>query len=360
MFEENIFGLVPKKDLLDIGYDVTRPNEPADQLFGDIKTDNLLAYWETMSSEYNLPVMAQYHAFDTVTRKTIRRPIDTKNIEKGLIKVKIPTTERLQQLLDRGVVAQTALEKRVLDDGFTVSEEVFTRSKVAKNEVLATGKMTIKENNLDITIDYGVPQDNVNLTLDFGAGAEKPLFEQMEDLLAAAVAKGVTLNGIYTSKAMLSAMRKDSSFQKAVNGYVMDGQILRESAFKAFLNEELGINRVITNDYQYSLPLTEGSDGRPVTSARRFYPVDKITFFAGDGKIGDGLWGDPPTVRANNFMAGATDAAASNVSPYVYVSQYVEDDPVIVWTKAEGLFVPALFNPTALFIATKTATPLNA
>ena len=90
MFEENIFGLVPKKDLLDIGYDVTRQNEPADRLFGDVKTDNLLAYWETMSSEYNLPVMAQYHAFDTVTRKTIRRPIDTKNIEKGLTKGKTP------------------------------------------------------------------------------------------------------------------------------------------------------------------------------------------------------------------------------------------------------------------------------
>lgn len=360
MFEENIFGLVSKKDLLDIGYDVTRPNEPADQLFGDIKTDNILAYWETMSSEYNLPVMAQYHAFDTVTRKTIRRPIDTKNIEKGLIKVKIPTTERLQQLLDRGVNSQTALEKRVLDDGFTVSEEVFTRSKVSKNEVLATGKLTIKENNLDITIDYGVPQENTNLTLDFGAGSEKPLFEQMEDLIKFASDRGVKINGIYTSKAMLNAMRKDSSFQKAVNGYVMDGQILRKSAFNAFMNDELEINRIIVNDYQYSLPLTEGSNGRPVTNARRYYPVDKITFFAGDGKIGDGLWGDPPTVRANKFMAGATNAEASESSPYVFVSQYVEDDPVIVWTKAEGLFVPALFNPTALFIATKTATPLNA
>ena len=56
-------------------------------------------------------------------------------------------------------------------------------------------------------------------------------------------------------------------------------------------------------------------------------------------------------------MAGATNAEASQSSPYVYVSQYVENDPVIVWTKAEGLFVPALYNPTALFIATKTATP---
>lgn len=357
MFEENILGMVSKKDLLQIGYDVTRQNEPADQLFGDVKTENLLAYWETMSSEFNLPVMAQFHAFDTVTQKTMRRPIDSKNVEKGLIKVKIPTSERLQALIDRGVTSQTELEKRVFNDGFTVSEEVFTRSKVAKNEVLATGKMSIKENNLDITIDFGVPQENTQLALDFGAGAEKPVLEQLYDLIAAATAKGAIITGIYTSKAMLGKLRKDGSMQKAVNGYVMDGQLLRESALREFMNEEFGIARIITNDNHYSLPLTEGSDGRPVTDSRRFYPENKITFFAGDGKIGDGIWGDPPTVRAEKFMAGASNATASESSPYVYVSQYKEDDPVIVWTKAEGLFVPAIYNPTGLFIATAANTP---
>jgi len=357
MFEENVFGMVPKKDLLQIGFDVFRENEPSDQLFGDIKTDNLLAYWETMSSEYNLPVMAQYHAFDTVTRKTMRRPIDTKNIEKGLIKVKIPTTERLQALIDRGVTMEEALKKYVLNDGFIVSEEVFTRSKVAKNEVLATGQMTIIENNLNITIDYGVPQANTQKTLDFGAGASKTLLEQIEELIGEARDNGVILNGIYTSRAMVSAMRKDSSLQMAANGYVMNGQLLRDAALKAFLSEEFGITRILTNDAQYSLPLTEGSDGRPVVNGRRFYPEDRITFFSGTGKIGDGIWGDPPTVRAEKFMAGAGGATASENSPYVYVSQYAEDDPKIVWTKAEGLFVPAIYNPKALYIATKTATP---
>ena len=353
MFEENILGLVQKKDLLQIGYDVTRQSEPADQLFGDVKTENLLAYWETMSSEYNLPVMAQYHAFDTETRKTLRRPIDTKNIEKGLIKVKIPTSERLNALLDRGVTTETELKKRVYNDGFIVSEEVFTRSKVSKNEVLATGKMTIKENNLDITIDFGVPQENTGLTLDFGAGAAKPVIEQLYDLIQGARDKGVILTGIYTSGSMLGKLRKDSSLQKAVNGYVMDGQLLREAALRAFLQDEFGLGRIITNDNIYSLPLTEGTDGRPVTHPHRYYPVDKVTFFAGNGKIGDGIWGDPPTVKAQKF----TNPQTSEVSPYVYVSQYVENDPVIVWTKAEGLFVPAIYDPTSLFIATAANTP---
>ena len=353
MFEENIFGLVPKKDLLDIGYDVSRPNEPADQLFGDIKTDNLLAYWETMSSEYNLPVMAQYHAFDTVTRKTIRRPIDTKNIEKGLIKVKIPTTERLQQLLDRGVVAQTALEKRVLDDGFTVSEEVFTRSKVAKNEVLATGKFTIHENNLNLTVDYGVPAGNVSKTLDFGAGAASPLDEQLLALTEEAKAAGKPITGIYTSGAMIAKLRKNAALQAVINGSTMVGKLIRRADLLDYLADEFGITRVLEQDGHYSLPLTMGDNGRPVATSERYYPIDRISFFHADNKLGDGLWGDPPEVSAARFM----EVSGSEVSPYVYVSQYAEDDPAVTWTKASGLFIPVLYNPTGLYTADVISTP---
>ena len=53
-FEENIFGLVAKKDLLQIGYDVTRPNDPVDQLIDDDKTDNLIAEWESLAAEYGI------------------------------------------------------------------------------------------------------------------------------------------------------------------------------------------------------------------------------------------------------------------------------------------------------------------
>ena len=174
-FEENIFGLVAKKDLLEIGYDVTRPNDPVDQLIDDDKTDNLIAEWETIAAEYGVPVMAQFHAFDVEAQKTLRIPIDTHNIEKGLIKVKIDQSERLRALMGRGVTGEEALYNKVLNDAYNLSEEVFTRSKVAKNELLATGKITIRENNLNLTVDYGVPAENTGLVLDFGAGAAKPI-----------------------------------------------------------------------------------------------------------------------------------------------------------------------------------------
>ena len=65
-WEENVFGRVEQKDWIDVGSLVpTRPNDPIDGLFGDVKTDNIMASWETLASQYQIPMMAQFHGFDT-------------------------------------------------------------------------------------------------------------------------------------------------------------------------------------------------------------------------------------------------------------------------------------------------------
>ena len=355
-FENNIFGLVSPKDLLQIGHDVYRPNDPVDQLIDDDRTDNLIAEWESLAAEYNIPVMAQFHSFDVESRKTIRRPIDIHNIEKGLIKVKIDQSERLRALMGRGVTKEDALYNKVLNDAYNLSEEVFTRSKVAKNELLATGKITIKENGLNLTVDYGVPAANVQKTLDFGAGAAKPLDEQLLDLKQEAADNGAPITGIYTSSEMINALRKNATLQAVINGSSLVGKLIPNEALKAYLNDELGIARVLVNDLLYSTPLTMGDDGRPVVHKQRYYPKNKITFFSANNKIGRGLWGDPPEVTAKKYM----EVSQSDVSPYVYVTQYAENDPAVIWTKASGLFMPVLFNPDSLYVAAATNTPLSA
>ncbi len=351
-FENNIFGMIPAEAWLQVGFDVTRPDDPIDQLFGDIRTENLIAYWESIAAEYNIPVMAQFHAFDTEAQKTLRIPVDAHNVEKGLIKVKIDQSERLRALMDRGVTRNSELMQRVLRDGYNLAEQVFTRSKVAKNELIATGKITIKENNLDLTVDYGVPSGNLNKTIDFGPGATTPVDEQLLALKETANAAGVPLNGMYTSEAVLNKFRKNAGIQKAINGANMVGQLVRNADLRAYLADEFGIRRILINDATYSLPLTMGSNGRPVTTSKRYYPANKVSFFHADGKIGDGLWGDPPEVSAARFM----DVSGSEVSPYVYISQYAENDPAVTWTKASALFMPVLYNPNALYVASVIET----
>lgn len=352
-FENGVFGLLPKDVWLNVGFDVARPGDPVDELFGDIKTDNLVAMWESIAAEYNLPVMAQFHAFDVESQKTLRFPVDVHNVEKGLIKVKIDQSERLRALMGRGVNNESALVEKVLNDGYNLAEQVFTRSKVAKNELLATGKITIKENNLDLTVDYGVPAANLTKTIDVGVGATVPLDEQLLALKEDSTADGAPITGMFTSEAVLNSLRKNANIQKAINGAAMVGQLVRNSDLRAYLADEFGIARIFINDATYSLPLTMGSNGRPVVSAKRFYPAARISFFSGNGKIGDGLWGDPPEVTAGKFNTAQTSA----VSPFVYVDQYAEDDPKVIWTKASALFMPVLYNPNALYVASVINTP---
>lgn len=357
LWEDNIYGKVRQEDWLTIGSQVpTRQNDPIDTLFGDEKTDNLVAKWESLASEYSIPVMAQFHGFDTEAKTTFRVPIDTHNIEKGLIKVKINQSERLRALTRTGVVGDQALYDYVMNDGIRLADQVITRTKVAKNELMATGKVTIKENNLELTVDYGVPSSQTAYTLDLSASADIPA--QIQDIIDDARDNGVVITGILTSSRNISKMRKNSSMQTAINGNIGVGATVRNSALAAYLDEEFGITTILTNDDLYGSSAEIGIDGRPSVTTARYFPSDIVTFFATNagGRMGIGLWGDAPEVDAGAFM----NVNGSSVSPYVLISQWMEKDPAVLWTKASGLFMPVLYNPNSLFIAkVQTETPSN-
>lgn len=350
-FVNDILGFIPQSDWLDVGFNVTRPNDPIDGLFGDERTDNLTATWQSIAAEYQVPMMAQFHAFDTIAQKTFRVPVDNHYIEKGLIKVKINQSERMRALLRAGV-RQDALYDYVLNDGIRLADQVVTRSKVAKNELMATGKVTIKENNLDLTVDYGLQDEQVDgMSIDLSTGAD--VFSQIQDVVDAAAAAGVSLNGMMTSRATLSALRRHPSVQTAINGSSSVGAYVRANDLENFLASEFGITQVITNDLSYGAS-ADLTGERPAIQSYRYYPASKITFFAttNNGKLGVGLWGDPPEVDVSNLM----QVSQSGVSPYVYVSQWTEHDPAVLWTKASALFMPVLYNPSSLWIASVVDT----
>lgn len=357
-WEDNVLGFVPNTDWLEIPFQVTRPNDPADVLFNDQKTANLVAEWESIASEYRIPVMAQFHGFDTEAQTTFRVPIDSHNIEKGLIKVKINQSERLRTLLRTGVQGDDALYEYVINDGVRLAEQVVTRTKVAKNELLATGKITIRENNLNLTVDYGVPNAHTTLTLDFGAGATSDVPAQIQAIIDNAANEGVIINGIFTSRAIIGKLRNNAAIQKAINGNVGAGALVRASALNDYLAEEFGITQVLTNDLSYGASASIGANGRPSVVSKRYYPQNKITFFATNvgGRLGTGLWGDSPEADVRQLM----QVSGSTVSPYVWVSQWTEHDPAVLWTKASALFMPVLYSPDSLYIATAAETPARA
>ena len=110
------------------------------------------------------------------------------------------------------------------------------------------------------------------------------------------------------------------------------------AGYHIFHKDGLGINQVITNDMSYGASADLGT-ARPAVSTARYYPADKISFFATNtgGKLGVGLWGDPPEVDAASFFP----VGQSEVSPFVYVMQWMEK------------FMPVLYNPNSLWVATE-------
>lgn len=348
-FENDILGLVSQREWLDVGFQVNRPNDPIDGLLGDVRTDNITAYWQSIAAEYQIPMMAQFHAFDTEANTTFRAPVDNHYIEKGLVKVKINQSERMQALLRSGV-REDQMYDYVVEDGVRLAQQVVTRSKVAKNELMANGNVTIKENNLNLTVDYGVTSSQTAYELDLSANAD--IIGQIQAIIDDATEKGVTLTGVMTSAKNLTKMRGNAGLQKAVNGNIGAGALLRRTELEAFFADEFGLNRIVTNDLTYGADGKIGSDGRPVITTKRYYPQNKVTFFATNpnGQLGVNAWGDPPETNLPGFYP----TNASGESPFVYVTQKMEWDPAVLWTKASGLFIPVLYNPSSLFIATVT------
>ena len=292
--------------------------------------------------------MAQFHGFDTEANKAFRVPIDTHNIEKGLIKQKINQSERLRALTRAGVQGDQRLYDYVMQDGIRLADAVITRTKVAKNELMATGKVTINENNLVLAVDYGVKASRTGYTLDLTQDAD--IASQIQAIIDEATDAGVIINGMMTSNKNLTKMRNNKYLQTAINGNIGAGAQLSRGQLESYFSDEFGIDTIVTNDLRYGASATIGADDRPVIDQKRYYPENKVTFFATNpaGKLGTGLWGDSPEADAAAFYK----VGGSTVSPYVYIMQWMETDPAVLWTKASSLFMPVLYSPDSLFIAT--------
>ena len=356
-FMNGVLGLARPADLLETGMTVSRPNDPLEGLFADIQTDNLVAEWYTIANQYQIPQMAEFHAFDTISQKIEHAPIDEHNVEKGLIKAKRNTSELLRQLLHRGIRDEAELYRLVMEgDVSEVADAVVTRAKVARAELMATGKVTIKENDLNITVDYGVPAANLAHTIDVGKGATDDVLTQLQEIIDAAADQGTELTGMVCSRSFLASLRKNEGIQKAINGTAAEGVLVRNSALIALLADEFGITQVIVDDLQYSEKWDiDAQTGRPVPVKHRYFPKAKVSFFGtvNGMRLGAGLWGAPPEVEIANFA----QVNPSTVNPFVYITQWAEKDPSVIWTKASTLYMPLLFSPESLHVATVTETP---
>ena len=325
----NVLETITEEERLNFSqsFDVKRPGILG-TIFPDTKTQYLKAEYYRLMAGQRLPEVAFVHALDTEAEIGSRPGFEKVLTEKLFIKRKINQSERLQQAIENGVPDDNNLKKFVFDDAANLFEGVVARANVMKGQFLSTGIVKIKENHVDMSIDYGVTSD-AKVTLTDWSKPDADIMGDISKMVAIAEDNGYVVNKALTSLKMINYMRNNTAMQTAVLG-AANKRLLTKQELTNLLMQEYGIT-IDRCDEKYRYRKADGT-----LKTGRYFKEDVFTLYEANanGSFGSGLWGvTPEELEYRQFIQ------VENRS-FVTLSMWATQDPVAVWTKASGMFVP--------------------
>ena len=308
-------------------FNIARPGI-LDTIFPDVKTQYWKAEYYRLMSGQRLPEVAFVHALDAEAEIGTRPGFEKVLTEKMFIKRKINQSERLQQAIENGVPDNEALTNFVFDDAANLFEGVVARANVMKGQLLSTGTVKIKENKVDFPIDYQVPAE-AKIDLADWSKPDSDIMGDIQKMVAVAEDNGYVVNKALTSLKMINYMRNNTAMQTAVLG-AANKRLLTKQELANLLMQEYGIT-VDRCDEKFRYRKADGT-----LKTGRYFKEDVFTLYEAEpnGSFGTGLWG--PTPEENEYRQFIQEENRS----FVTLSMWATPDPVAVWTKASGMFIP--------------------
>lgn len=325
----NVLETITEEERLNFSqsFDVKRPGILG-TIFPDTKTQYLKAEYYRLMAGQRLPEVAFVHALDTEAEIGSRPGFEKVLTEKLFIKRKINQSERLQQAIENGVPDDNNLKKFVFDDAANLFEGVVARANVMKGQFLSTGIVKIKENHVDMSIDYGVTSD-AKVTLTNWSKPDADIMGDIQKMVAIAEDNGYVVNKALTSLKMINYMRNNTTMQTAILG-AANKRLLTKQELTNLLMQEYGIT-IDRCDEKYRYRKADGT-----LKTGRYFKEDVFTLYEANanGSFGSGLWGvTPEELEYRQFIQEENRS-------FVTLSMWATHDPVAVWTKASGMFVP--------------------
>lgn len=320
----SILELFNQKTVLDYTRNREYPTFLGEELFPEIKSDSL--EFEQIKAGSKVPVIASVHAFDTEA-EIGSREAEKNAFELALIKRKIGLTEKEIIALEnpRNAAEQQYLMQRVFNDLDVLVQGVRARVELMRMEVLATGLLTLDENGLKATYDYGVPethQDSVGLWQDDANPLED--LERWCDTLDTAPTRALT------SQKIKRALMHHPKIISAVYGN-SSGRLLSVADFDAFMQSH-GFPVIRSYDQKYKKQLADGS-----YTTGRYFPEDRIVLF-NDDELGQTVYG--PT--AEEIRLTRDPSVETGMVGKVFTTVLEENtDPVSTWKKAVATALPS-------------------
>ena len=307
-------------------------------LFPERKTPSLK--FDQIRGGSRIPIAASVHAFDTEAQIGSRQA-SKETLELTLIKRKMQLKEEDIIALEnpRTQVEQEYLVGQVYNDIDVLVAGVRARIEAMRMEVLATGKITVKENGLDLSVDYHVPTSHQealagsNMWTDASADPLADI-ERWIDALDNVPTRALTSRKVYRTfathpKIVAAIFGKDS------------GRVVSQGDLDAFM-ETHGYPVIRTYDEKYKVQKNDGT-----YTTKKYFAENRFVMF-NDDLLGETLYGPTAEETRLSHDPSVDTSKVGNVLATVYDETR---DPVGTWSKAVATALPSFAAADEVFQA---------
>lgn len=291
--------------------------------------------------------VATYRAFDTEAPIAGRKGTELSFLTPPTVRGQIPPLSRKIRLGEEERLRMDALrtgDKRpiidqIFNDVGRLTRSIQARLELARGQALTTGAVTIAENGVAGSIDFGVPAGNFVVA---------PLTWVDPDALVVDDLLGwmqyyIDLNGqapahFVTSSRIINALLRNNQIRNLAGGLAPVPNIVTPAT----------VNAVLT---AYGLPTPEVYDTQLKVDgvAQRVIPDDKALFLPPKGnQLGRTFYG----VTAEALELQSEGKIVSRQAPGIVAVVEKTFDPVATWTKVAALGLPVISAPSLQMVAT--------
>lgn len=332
---KSVLELFNQKEVLNYLKERKFPAMMGEELFPEVKKQSL--EFEVLTNASKTPVIASIHGFDTES-EIGQREAEKKAIELALIKRKMQLKEKEIIALEspRNDAERQALMKDVYNDFDNLIESVRARVEKMRMDVIANGVITLDENELNATIDYGVPTENKVTNVDWSSDTANPI----NDMIAWANKLDQMPGRVITSNTVLAKILSNKNVVNALFGKDST-RIASVGELNTYLNS-LGLPSIYTYDRKYRKLNANGT-----YTKHRYFPENKFVMIPNE-TLGQTVYG--PT--AEEIRLQRDPSIDVRTVGKIFACMYEEGkDPVSTWEKAVATALPALSCAEDIFQA---------
>ncbi|MBR3697597.1 MAG: major capsid protein [Clostridia bacterium] len=336
----SVLELFNQKEILNYLKERKFPAMMGEELFPEVKKQSL--EFDMLTNNSKVPVIASVHGFDTES-EIGQREAEKMAIELALIKRKMQLKEKEIIALEspRNDAERQYLMKNVYNDFDNLIASVRARVEKMRMDIIANGAITLDENGLSATIDYGVPAANKVTNVDWTSASANPI----NDILSWCNQLDRVPGRVITSKTILAKILKNANITSALFGNNTT-RLATPGELNTYL-ESLGLPKIYTYDEKYRKLNANGT-----YTKYRYFPENKFVMIPSE-TLGETIYG--PTAEEIRLQRDPSIDVKSVGK--IFACMYEEGkDPVSTWEKAVATALPALTCAEDIFQATITLT----